>query len=467
MKHRQTSALLMSLALLSGCAATPPLTIALTEMGTATKTDKGSRGLRLMRVVDVTGLNSQDVIGSFSIDPDPPLWERPPFLGSNDSPDALSTRLTPGGSMIVETTFAEPASHQAVLNVRDKLINLDEQTLQVAKARMNKALLETINKQYQAELAKTPPASVAANTEHPGEQAKTDKAGDGAAAQPVAEANAVTGKLIKLAAKIDTSVKDGTTLTAAVEQAGKLASDAADALVATKNDLDKLLAEPGIVVTNWTRKVNVSADAQATDAASANYAREKEIHGYLVMAGLRTATLVPGKDLLYAYKDTDGDPVSRVKKSRLFVTQYTQSAKYLAWAESRFSSVEAGLQASVDQLLAKWKSVGEIKDLTKVLEAFPVQIGGQYASNLATSNTGSIANGLTAAYRFSFTPGEYEQAWLAALKRSSGYRTIYSSRATLLGLMAVLRGDDANCADASACNSRCPPGNFYDANLIQ
>jgi hypothetical protein len=328
-------------------------------------------------------------------------------------------------------------------------------------------LLEAINKQYQAELAKTPPASVSTHTEQPGEQAKTDKAGDGAAAQPVAEANEVTGKLIKLAAEIDTSVKDGATLTAAVELAGKRASDAADARVATKNELDTLLAEPGIVVTNWTRKVNVSADAQATDAASANYAREKEIHGYLVMAGLRTATLVPGKDLLYAYKDTDGDPVSRVKKSRLFVTQYTQSAKYLAWAESRFSSVEAGLQASVDQLLAKWKSVGEIKDLTKVLEAFPVQIGGQYASNLATSNTGSIANGLTAAYRFSITPGEYEQAWLAALKRSSGYRTIYSSRATLLGLMAVLRGDDANCADASACNSRCPPGNFYDANLIQ
>jgi hypothetical protein len=102
-----------------------------------------------------------------------------------------------------------------------------------------------------------------------------------------------------------------------------------------------------------------------------------------------------------------------------------------------------------------------------VLEAFPVEIGGQYASNLATSNTGSIANGLIAAYRFSFTPGEYEQAWLAALKRSSGYRTIYSSRATLLGLMAVLRGDDANCADASACNRRSRHNNFYDTNLIQ
>ncbi|MCP5191315.1 MAG: hypothetical protein H6988_13145 [Pseudomonadales bacterium] len=464
MKHLQASTLLIALALLSGCGTTPPLTIAMTEMGTATKTEKGSRGLRLMRVVDVTGLNSQDEVGTFSLDPDPPLWERPPFLGSDASPDALSTRLTPGCSMIVETTFVAPSSELAVVNVRDKLIDLDEKSLQAAQAHMHKTLLEAIDKKYKAEQANTPAAAAppAADPAQAAEPAKTEEA----AAQPATEEHAATSKLFKLAADIDSSVKDGATLTAAVEKAGKQAAAAAEAMRNTKNALDKLLAEPGIVVSNWTRKVNLNVEGQAADIASANYTREKEVHGYLVMAGLRTATLVPGKDLLYAYQDSAANPVSKVKKTRLFVTQYTQSAKYLAWSESRFSSVEAGLQASVDKLLEKWNALEAAKDLTQVLKDITLKVGAEYANNLATSNTGAIANGQLAAYRFSFSPEEYQQAWLAALKRSSGYRTVYASRATLLGLMGAITGDDGNCKDASKCNNRCPPNNFYDTNLI-
>ncbi len=424
---------LLSVLALAGCAATPPLTIALTELGTATKTDKGATGLRLMRVVDVTGMNSFDAVGGYSIDPDPPLFEMPPLLGSSNSPDTLSPRLAKGCSLIVVKTYGDVAGQQGVLTVREKLIALeDEESLDV-KTRLNKKLLESIRDQYLA------------IKDSKNDETKTAE------------------KLIELAADVDPSVKDKDSLLKAVTTASEKAEEVARTLEARKRELDRLLANPGVVVTNWTRHVKVDANANVADAASASFSKEKEVNGYLVMGGIRIASLAVGKDLLHANLHRPDDPVSLVKDTRLYVTQHTLSARYLGWAEAKSGSVAARVQVELDKLLAKWKAVPAAAKLKELLEQFPLQVGAGYASSFSAMNTGSLPGGEIKIYPFSFSDVQYEMAWGAEIKRLSGYSTIYSSRATLAGLMKELsKKEDANeaCRDcAGSLQQASPAGN--------
>ncbi len=405
MKPRYSSVALMSLLMLSGCASTPPMTIALTEMGTATRTDKGTRALRLMRAVNATGLGAEDVVGSYSMDPDPYFFEIPPIIGSDSSPDSLASRIKPGCSWILETTFGSTMAQEDVLKVRDKLIELDMAAAKAAHAEQKRAILSVI----QAQLL---------------EMQDADK-----------NSPTLKGQLLNLASGIAPSAKDPASLDIALKAATNDSDKEKLAFVAQKNKVNISLAKEGILVTNWVRTTKTSANAEITDAVNFGASKEKEVHGYLVMGGLRTATLVVGKDLLDAAKT---GPLSGVKRQQLFVTQHSVSAKHLSWGESRSGLLVASLQVDVQKLLGIASGLETIPGLIQKLKEVPLRVSTSYATNYAAENTGALSGGTKKIHRFNFSDNAYEAAWTAELNRSSGYSTVIASRATLANLAGLL-----------------------------
>lgn len=418
MKTRYTGAALASFLMLSGCASTPPMTIALTEMGTATKTDKGSKNVRLMRVVNATGLGAEDVVGSYTMDPDPYLFELPPFFGSDDFPDSLATRIKPGCSWIVEKKYGDDVKPEDVHKLREKLIELDAAAIEAARAKQKYDILVLLQSQL------------------PG--------------IPADEKNkTLRDKLFSLSAQITSTAKDVDSLTPAITAAKTAADTALTAYTNKKAEADKLIAKEGIVVTQWSRTTKAGANADITGAVSAGAAKEKEVHGYLVMGGLRTTTLLVGKDLLDAAKK---GPLSGVKPSRLFVTQHSQSAKHLSWGETRSGSLTAALQVDIQKLLSMAAGLeAALPGLLQALKDIPLSVGVSYASNYAAENTGTLSGGVKTVYPFNFGDKTYEVEWKAELERSKSYSTVYASRSTLVKLVNGLNEgtvpDTTDCTD--------------------
>lgn len=474
MKTRYTGAALASFLMLSGCASTPPMTIALTEMGTATKTDKGSKNVRQMRVVNATGLGAEDVVGSYTMDPDPYLFELPPFFGSDDFPDSLATRIKPGCSWIVEKKYGDDVKPEDVHKLREKLIELDAAAIEAARAERNKAILKLLHSQLSAiptgdagkklrdklfslstqidpstkdeqslrtainipEPKDDNPETKTKSTEPKVENSETNTK------VPEPKADNPETKTKSPEPKVENSEKN----TKIPEQKSENPSTA---YLAKKKEVDALVAKTGIVVTQWSRTTKAGANADITGAVSAGAAKEKEVHGYLVMGGLRTTTLLVGKDLLDAAKK---GPLSGVKPSRLFVTQHSQSAKHLSWGETRSGSLTAALQVDIQKLLSMAAGLeAALPGLLQALKDIPLSVGVSYASNYAAENTGTLSGGEKKIYPFNFGDGTYEEAWKAELKRSDGYSTVYASRSTLVNLVKGLNEgtvpDTTDCTD--------------------
>lgn len=399
------------LLLLAGCSSNPSLTVALTELGTATRTDKGSAGLRLMRVVNVTGLNSFDVVGAYSIDPDPPLFDIPPILGSTSVPDTLTPHLTPGCSFIVETTYGKDANEQDVTHVGEKLVEVNEATLLAVRARLKKEALDVLDAVYA--------------------KAKADNADSATLNQLLARAkvlDAAIGTMEGDAAKAD-SLKSG------IQRAKDAVAAADGALKSKRDELEKLIAKSGIVVTQWTRKSHLDAGASAAGAAEAGLAKESETTGHLVLASPRTTTLYVGGEIFdLVNADTANDWTTRMKKSRLYVTQYALAAKHIAWTESRSGSLAIRVALEVNKLVASLSGL-EVAGLKQGLEALKLKVGVGYESSYGATNAGTLSGVAPHVHKFPLHPRDrYEKAFKDEVGRGSGYSVVYSARATLPGL---------------------------------
>lgn len=393
-------ALILSINCLTGCASNPPVTIAMTELGTATKTDLGTHGLRLARVVNVTGLNSEEVVGTYSIDPDPPLIDTPPLIGSSNIPDTLAPRLTPGCSLISETTFDSGAvTADDVLNVRDALTAVDEATIDLTRLKINQEILDSIKQSY---------------AENP------------------------DSKLLDKAKTIDSNVVDKDTLDAAVNGAHEAVKTAINTLNMNRNKLTKLMTKPGVIITTWSRGSKFNASANSSDAATASYQRSSEKFGYLILGQPRISSLAVGHDFLDRVRGDEYGLTDRVDPTRLYVTQYELSAKYLAWTESQSGTITARVNAQIDKVVS---ALGNVPNLKDKLEALKLEIGAGYTSNYLASNTGSIPKGTLKAYNVNFSTDEsYQASVKAEMFRSKEYHPVYTARSTLRGLMKDLNG---------------------------
>ena len=97
-----------SVLFLAACSTTSPMKVALTELGTTSRSEKIGGGYEAQLVINITGLAPHDEIGTVSYDPDRfSLLEFLNIFSPNprDIPDILSPKLNPGPSLVYERTF--------------------------------------------------------------------------------------------------------------------------------------------------------------------------------------------------------------------------------------------------------------------------------------------------------------------------------------------------------------------------
>lgn len=415
----------------SACS-TNPLTVSLSELGTATKSDIGSRGMRLIRSINVTGLGATEVVGSYTFDPDPNFFSIPVPWGTTNIPDTLFPRFIPGCTTIVAETKFPDASHDDVIAVRDNLFKLNEIQLQKVTYEMQLAVLQEI-KSSSASSSVSAASSPSTTT-----LSELDK-------KELDQARKITG--LADIENIETEIKSLGVLISALDKQ----------IAESKNALDKSLNTASIVVTNWSRTERIQANTNAADGgATASMQQSKQMTGYLVLGSPRVASLIIGNDLLARATNqkngTDGDLSNLEHQSDLYITQHTLAAKELAWTESRSGSFEARVQVQIDKVISALSQlptkVGN--NIKAKLDVLKVNAGFGFASAYSASSTGTLGKATSAAYRFSFH-ADYPNALLTEMSRANKYRNVYTSRVTLARL--VDKHKETNPRVGEACHN--------------
>lgn len=443
-------------ALLLNACSTNPLTISLSELGTATKSDIGSSGLRLNRSVNVTGMGATEIVGSYTIDPDPDLFIIPVPWGTKNIPDTLYPRIIPGcNTLVVETKFPD-ASHDDVIAVRDNLFKLDELQLQELNYQVIQTALEGIKSTLTSEVDKT---IKSANDSQVTDEASLENriksltnerpTDDAQLRKNKQELDNLEKKKQELGNLKTTWLNQAKTITGLQEMSSiddeivnKVAQiKIVEELISKKKDaLENALKTPSIVVTNWSRTEDVQANASAADGGmSAGMQKKKQLTGYLVLGSPRVTSLIIGNDLLAkANKQksgSDGDLSYLEDADRLYITQYALSAKELAWSESRSGTFEARAKIQIDKVINTLSQVpANLNSVKDKLNALKVEVGFGLATAYSASSSGALGAAKSAIYRFDFLDG-YKNAYLAELSRASSYRNVYTSRGTFAALV--------------------------------
>ena len=269
--HFKHLLVLTALFLLNACSTTSPMKVALTELGTSSKSEYGAYDLRLIRSINITGLAPEETIGSLSVDPD--KWSlieqlRRFRLNPQDLPDILTPRLKLGDSVIYERTFCgkdiDCPKDTDIIKIKDA-IELQEQNIaRLADAEIESAVIKAI---------------LAAIKQNP---ADTEKL------QNVLKQEYPTNN------EVNTATKDNF----ATKLSEKIVNLEANIAI-LKAELDKnraLINKPGIIITNWKYDNTLSAEG-GIPGLNGGFGKTKDLTGYVIFTNPVVLSLQIGDDI--------------------------------------------------------------------------------------------------------------------------------------------------------------------------
>lgn len=392
----------------SGCANLSPMTISLTDLGTASRSEHSMAGLKVMRTVNITGLGPNEVVGSISLDPDPnlfdPLWflDLPTVMGEKDYPDSLSLRLSPGCSSVRETKFDGTVSAEDVATVRDGLQEL------------TKIVSDKIGLEIKQLILSNSAETLADNTK------------DNKGLLQVLQSQYPTDNLSEVSKVTDTLGIVNAQLGAVQQKINE-----------KRKELDAALKKPGIIVTRWAqeRKKSSMLDAFKT-AATFQSSSQSQQEGFLVLGSPRVTSLVMGDDFLKAIKDGMGKCCTMktlFESQRTYLTYYQLSAKHIAWGETRSGANSKSIQADISKIAGMVQPYLKGTNLVTALKDLEVKARLDISGAYDYGNNGLLSGGKTESY-----PIQYGNA--ATLNeeqdRSNEYLTIYNARGTMEHIIA-------------------------------
>lgn len=410
------SALALGIAtLLGGCASHAPVTLALTDLGSASKMEYGADNLRFMRSVTIHGLGGEEVVGMLTKDPDPPVFDFALVMnylriGSKDMPDSLAPRVANTCSKVLEIVFdgeATASDPATVANLRDGVLKLERSIADELRAELDLLLVESLGTRLAA-------------------------AGDADKQKSIDAFSAAWPRL---------GVNDEATLRAAHTRLRGELDVQQGRSKKLRAELDAALATPGIVITRWAR-AKKSAFGVGSAVGSAGASRDREVTGFLILGAPRVSTLMIGDDLVYRLRqvDRDGQAAHRdgvdayFKSKRLYTSIYQLRAKTLAYAESQSEALAASLQADLKLAAEKLNLIaaqpgGKVSNL---LQGLDVKVRAEFARATELGTGGLLKAKEVNMYDFRFHRDDaYAESVRAELVRARGYRPIYSARATL------------------------------------
>lgn len=195
-------------------------------------------------------------------------------------------------------------------------------------------------------------------------------------------------------------------------------------------ELQTLRAIPNLVVFRWSGSEEQRAGFNLGAILGFDSRSSQDRTGYIVMADVRTAALVPGADFVWAteFARRHGDFVERAFGSR-YVTTFTLGARHIAFAEDRnwaqLLRTELNLSPAEVRLLLGG-------DIGQLLGEQSVQIEAALSVILSASSQGLISAPARSVYDFRMTSVEARQLSAAAeAQRGEGYSVVYSNRSTI------------------------------------
>lgn len=354
---------------IQGCSTTSPMKVALTELGTSSKSEYGAYGVRYIRTINITGLGPEEVIGTITVDPD--RWSLEEQLKRynllpKDLPDSLNARFTfAQKSKVYERKYCNDSS--TVQN--EKCPTIDD------VSNIKNAI--SLQEQYIAKLAST---QIEVKTLELVEKSLKSKPED---AEKI-----LSALKIQYPNNLTLSSADQATLpTKLSEVISQLNGEVAkieELLEKNKATANK----PGLIVTNWKFESKQSASG-SLPGAEGKYSSNKDTFGYSIFANPTVLTLDIGNDVgswkIIESASTNSALPKLLKEKRVYLTFYQVRAQHIGYAETQQSTRALKLKAKVKELVETLKPFLTTLDL-KTLSELDLTLEYEYSRFDMSSN---------------------------------------------------------------------------------
>lgn len=369
--------------LLSACSTTPPMKVALTELGTSSRSEYGAYGLRMTRSINITGLAPEETIGSISVDPDRfnLIEQLKRFkLNPQDLPDMMAPRLNDGASMVYERTFCgvsnECPTNDDITAVKNAIEIQDANIAKLANLQIDQQIISLVESAIVRKQEDADKLLAGLKIQIPNnENIKTSTKAD------------YQDKLSK--AKTDIQIN--------IDVVKKVLED---------NKIS--LKKPGIIITNWKYQSDLSAEGGLPGLGGA-FNKNKDIAGYAIFGNPVVRSLHFGTNDITSDQNNLNSNNTKIKKlfseKRLYMTYYQVRAQQVLYAESLESTLGAQLTLKLKELTAALKPLlGSIDPVT--LSQLELTASATYARYSLSANQGFLDAGSGRLKRYAFKHGK-------------------------------------------------------------
>jgi hypothetical protein len=372
------------LASLAGCSTTSPMKVALTELGTSSRSEYGAYGLRMTRSINITGMAPEETIGSISVDPDRfnIIEQLKRFkLNPQDLPDIMAPRLNDGASMVYERTFC--GNDQGACPTNDEIAGVKD-----AIERQEVNIAKLANLQVEQQIISLVESAIARKPE------------DADKLLTAIKLQIPTNEDIKASTKDDYSAKFA-------DAKSKIQSNI-DVVKKVLEDNKIAINKPGIVVTNWKYQSDLSADGGIPGLGGA-FNKNKDIAGYAIFGNPVVRSLHFGTNDITGNQNNLFSNNANIQKlfneKRLYMTFYQVRAQQVLYAESLESTLSAQLSVKLKELTTTLKPLLGAVDL-QTLSQLDFTASATYARYSLSANQGFLDAGSGKLKRYEFKLGK-------------------------------------------------------------
>ena len=372
---------IVNVALLMGCASNSkydsPIRFSLEELGSSISDRNGAQNIGYRTSINISGISIPQVTGQIITVP------------GDNLPDLLASPVSTTCSKIIETKYVSDATYSDVNTIAAVI---DELNIIYLKKTVNQ--IKKIAIASASETADNKLRSLALNILDVEQADETE--------------------LAKISVLLDLEYK-------------KLAAEEQTKF----EELTRLNNKKNVIVTNWEKVIKANGGLTLGTIFTGTKKLEEKRNGFLIMADMRTSTLVSGDDLAIRIgrDKKSGRTGSDSIFSDTYITIFSLGAKHIAYSEAIDASDYLGTSLNItsDQLKLLLK-----KDVKAFFDQQSISLSAAIARALRAANRGVITNPTRKVYEYRFWGDTVmSQANLAELKRMDSYTSIYSNRGSI------------------------------------
>ncbi len=372
------------------------VSIAFEELGGEVGLKKGNEQTNYRSSVSVSGLGQNQIVGSILTVP------------GRNIPDTYSIPIVTGCSKVAETIYGTEATLADVKKVRKILDNFVELNTKLVVLESEQFLLKELTHKFK-----------------------------------IAETNSEDEKSIKrgIVYLYPFDIKNSDKK----EEILKKLKNKSFALTDEIGKLDKNISletsrlrdaqnKNGLIITNWSNSYESRNSGILGTFSSVSGSKEREKGGYLVLAGIRSASLWLGDDFA-AYIKKRYNHVSgsdSIMSDHGYIVTFALMAKHRAYSESLDykKALFSRLDAKIENLA---KLIG--KDYKTYLKEQSIHLSRTVDSAIRSTNSGLLSNPKKNVYPFRFRNDEnFSKMMEKEYNRSNGYLPVYAVRSDIANI---------------------------------